>query len=113
MPSAAKTASVNESTLVGGDAHNLTPAGVFLPQFVPIADRDATTLFIDTRAGDLFGCVTEYVDESADDGGPLWGSLTAMLTDLADSLEAGTVFLRYQPAVVTGELIWERAHDPR
>ncbi|MFI6168461.1 hypothetical protein ACIBCN_16890 [Nocardia sp. NPDC051052] len=90
-----------------------TPAGVFLPQFVPIADRDATTLFIDTRGGELFGCVTEYADENADDEGPLWVSLTAMLTDLADSLKTGTAFIRYRPTAVAGELIWERAHDLR
>ncbi|MFI5777090.1 hypothetical protein [Nocardia sp. NPDC051570] len=90
-----------------------TPAGIFLPQFVPIADLAATTLFIDTRPGELFGCVTEYTDEGADDEGPLWISLAAMLTDLADSLETGTEFLRYQPSAEAGELVWERASRQR
>jgi hypothetical protein len=32
---------------------------------VPIADRDRTTLFVDTRPGALSGCVSEYSAESA------------------------------------------------
>lgn len=84
-----------------------TPAGIFLPQFVPIADRDGATLIVDTRPGDLTGCITEYTAEGSDDEGPLWVSLAAMLTNLADSYETGTEFLRYRPSVVAGELTWE------
>ncbi|MFG1792183.1 hypothetical protein [Nocardia sp. NPDC049149] len=86
-----------------------TPAGIFLPQFVPIADRDGATLVIDTRTGDLHGCIIEYTAEGSDDEGPLWISLAAMLTNLADSLETGTGFLRDRPSVVTGKLTWEPA----
>ncbi|WP_433664130.1 SMI1/KNR4 family protein [Nocardia sp. CA-128927] len=83
-----------------------TPAGIFLPQFVPIADRDGATLVVDTRPGDRTGCIIEYTAEGSDDEGPLWISLAAMLTNLADSYEAGTEFLRYRPSVVAGELTW-------
>ncbi|WP_141718120.1 SMI1/KNR4 family protein [Nocardia altamirensis] len=86
-----------------------TPAGIYLPQFVPIADRDGATLVVDTRPGDLHGCITEYTAEGSDDDGPLWTSLAAMLTNLADSLETGTEFLRDRPSAVAGELIWEQA----
>ncbi|MFC8933840.1 hypothetical protein ACFT1A_17345 [Rhodococcus sp. NPDC057135] len=60
-------------------------------------------MFVDTGPGDLYGCVTEFDNFAADDAGPRWVSLSAMLADLADSLETGSTFDEYwKPKVVDG-----------
>lgn len=89
-----------------------TPAGTrvrsFLPEFIPFAGLDGTLLFIDTRPGDLYGCVTEFDNVDGDEAGPRWVSLGAMLTDLADSLETGSKFDGdSRPTVVDGQLDWK------
>ncbi|MEU4313446.1 SMI1/KNR4 family protein [Nocardia sp. NPDC024068] len=85
------------------------PAGsaceLFLPEFIPVADR-GETLFVDTRAGDLTGCVSEYSAEGASDGW-LWPSITAMFAVLADSVEEGTTFLGQRPVVRDRTLFWQ------
>ncbi|MGW5918504.1 hypothetical protein ACWFPY_05890 [Nocardia fluminea] len=76
------------------------PAGIacelFLPEFIPIADRDGTTLFVDTRDGELSGCVSEYTAEGASQGW-LWPSIADMFGALADSLEAHADTARRSP----------------
>ncbi|MFD3596718.1 SMI1/KNR4 family protein [Nocardia sp. NPDC058640] len=84
------------------------PAGTYLPQFLPFAGLDGNLLFVDTRPGPLHGCVTEFDKVDADDAGPRWTSLSAMLTDLAHSLETGTPFdQHWLPKVEAGELNWQ------
>ncbi|MFC9664635.1 hypothetical protein ACFVJ5_30760 [Nocardia sp. NPDC127606] len=87
------------------------PAGkaseLFLPEFVPVADRDGTTLFVDTRSGHLSGCVSAYSAQGAGEGA-LWTSVTAMFAALADSLEEGTILLDARPVVRDNSLVWER-----
>lgn len=79
----------------------------FLPEFVPFAGRDGNLLFVDTRPGPLHGCVTEFDKVGADDVGPRWVSISALLTELADSLHHGTVFDgRWTPTVIDGRLAW-------
>ncbi|MGU3587373.1 SMI1/KNR4 family protein [Rhodococcus sp. C26F] len=79
----------------------------FVPEFVPFAGRDGNLLFVDTRPGRLHGCVTEFDKVGADDVGPRWGSISALLAELADSLEYGTVFDgRWVPTVADGRLEW-------
>ena len=79
----------------------------FVPEFVPFAGRDGNLLFVDTRPGPLHGCVTEFDKVGADDVGPRWVSISALLTELADSLEHGTVFDgRWAPTVADGRLEW-------
>lgn len=78
------------------------PAGRFLPDFLPFADRDGNLLCVDTRPGPLHGRVTELdkvgaVDSGADEAGARWLSLSAMFTDLADSLYTGS--MRNSPAL--------------
>lgn len=52
--------------------------------------------------------MTEFDKVDADDAGPRWVSLSAMLTDLADSLETGSKFDKYwKPTVVEGQLEWK------
>ncbi|WP_032405457.1 hypothetical protein [Rhodococcoides fascians] len=81
--------------------------GTYLPEFIPFAGADGYLLFVDARWGPLHGCVTEFQKVDADSAGPKWPSLSAMLTDLADSLENGTVFDGHTHSVVDGQLRWE------
>lgn len=83
------------------------PAGTYLPEFIPIAGRDGYLLFVDTRPGELHGCVTRFDKVGADDAGPYWVSVSAMLTDLATSLRTGSEFDGYSgPRIVDGQLDW-------
>ncbi|MGY0503215.1 SMI1/KNR4 family protein [Nocardia sp. FBN12] len=83
------------------------PAGTYLPEFIPFAGADGYLLFVDTRPGELYGCVTRFEKVDADDAGPLWVSISAMLTDLATSLRTGSEFDGYsRPTVVDGQLDW-------
>lgn len=81
--------------------------GTYLPYFLPFAGADGYLLFVDARPGPLHGCVTEFEKVDADGEGPKWPSLSAMLTNLADSLETGKAFDGRTPTVVDGELRWE------
>ncbi len=82
-------------------------AGTYLPEFVPFAGLDGYLLVVDARPGPLHGCVTAFGKVDCDDEGPSWVSVSAMLTDLADSLETGAEFdTRWTPAVVDGRLEW-------
>ncbi|PKV81071.1 hypothetical protein ATK86_5518 [Nocardia fluminea] len=88
-----------------------TACELFLPEFIPIADGDGTTLFVDTREGELSGCVSEYTAEGASDGW-LWPSVADTFGALADSLEAESVFMTYyRPVVRDRTLFWNR--EPR
>ncbi|MDJ0362433.1 hypothetical protein [Rhodococcus sp. H29-C3] len=78
-----------------------------LSEFVPFAGIDGNLLFVDTRPGPSHGCVTDFDEAGADDGGPQWVSISAMLTDLADALESGHPFAgAWTPSVVDGQLKW-------
>lgn len=83
-----------------------TPLGTFVPEFIPFAGVDGYLLFVDNRGGPLYGCVTAFDKVDADQGGPLWKSLSALLSDLADSLETGVPFDGRTPSVVDGKLVW-------
>jgi cell wall assembly regulator SMI1 len=66
-----------------------TTAFAFIASFVPIGeDGAASTLFVDTRPGPNFGCVTGFMREDTDTYGIEWASVTAMLEDAAAALEA-------------------------
>lgn len=82
----------------------------FLPQFIPFAHGQDGTLFIDTRPGALSGCVSLYVPIDHDTFGARWRSPSAMLTDLAHSLETGTPFDQaHRPVVHDRALVWKPA----
>lgn len=94
-------AELTDSDTAGGEA------GTYRPEFIPFAGRDGYLLFVDTRPGPRYGCVTEFDKVDTDAAGPRWVSLSAMLTDLADSLETGGVFYdRWTPRVTDGQLDW-------
>lgn len=67
-------------------------ADTFIPAFVPFAGMDGNFLCVDTRPGPMHGCVTEFDKTGADEPGPRWVSISAMLTDLADSLTTSQAF---------------------
>lgn len=67
-------------------------ADTFIPAFVPFAGLDGNFLCVDTRPGPMHGCVTEFDNTGADESGPQWVSISAMLTDLADSLTMSQAF---------------------
>lgn len=89
-----------------------TPAGsiadTYLPEFIPFAGVDGNLCVLDMRPGPLHGCVSMFYREGPDVDGPRWLSLSAMLTDLADSLENGTAFDGgWYPTVHNRDLGWE------
>ncbi|WP_050768559.1 SMI1/KNR4 family protein [Rhodococcus erythropolis] len=67
-------------------------ADTFIPAFVPFAGMDGNFLCIETRHGLMHGCVTEFDKSGADEPGPRWISISALLSDLADSLTASHAF---------------------
>lgn len=67
-------------------------ACTYLPDFVPFAGMDGNLLILDMRPGSMQGCVSRFDREGPDQRGPRWSSLSAMLTDLADSLCHGNGF---------------------
>lgn len=82
----------------------------FLPQFVPVARGQDHTLFVDTRPGALTGCVTLYMPVDHDTFGPRWHSVSAMLADLARSLETGAPLDRTdRPSIAGRKLTWQPA----
>ncbi|MFD4785128.1 SMI1/KNR4 family protein [Rhodococcus qingshengii] len=85
-----------------------TPSGKSLPDYITFAERDGYELFCDTRQETLAGCVTEYARENADDAGPQWTSISAMLADLAESLETGQPFAGgWIPQLSDGAFAWQ------
>lgn len=67
-------------------------ADTFISAFVPFAGLDGNFLCVDTRPGRMHGCVIEFDKVGADEPGPQWVSISAMLTDLAESLTTSTAF---------------------
>lgn len=87
--------------------------GQFIPQFIPIAERDGTMLICDTRHGPLQGCVTEFGKDTADNYRPTWSSLSAMLADLTNSIAAGAPFnAQYEPKLDHTGLHWTLSPIP-
>ncbi|WP_458683638.1 SMI1/KNR4 family protein [Prescottella equi] len=96
--------------LGGTDALMAEPAGseteTYLPAFIPIADTGAGDyLAVDTRSGDLRGCVVEFFNE----GGATrrWDSIEAMLDCTATALEEGTNCAGWVPVIEDGLLRWD------
>lgn len=91
-----------------------TAVGAMLPGFIPFANDDADTLFVDARSGPFHGCVNLWPDADVARLPPIWRSLSAMLEDLAFALERNTTMSmrlsgwnRYQPYVEGDRLVWE------
>lgn len=96
----------DEMDLRDGDEAG-TAANMFIPSYLPFAGLDEYHYFVDTRAGALHNCVTEYAQESRDTGGPIWASISVMLAAHASALEEGSVLGVWKPVVSKGVLEWE------
>ncbi|WP_338891714.1 SMI1/KNR4 family protein [Rhodococcus sovatensis] len=83
-------------------------AWTFLDDFIPIAGMDGYFLFFDTRPGELNGCVTVLDNVDSGDAGPQWISISALLDDVATSLETGAPFDGgWRHEIVEGHLLWD------
>ena len=86
------------------------PAGreamMFLPSFIPICGADDFYLFVDLRLGSMSGCVTGWDHTAADQQGPIWPSITAMVESTATALETSGECNGYRPGVHQGLLGW-------
>ncbi|MFN3538624.1 MAG: SMI1/KNR4 family protein [Rhodococcus sp. (in: high G+C Gram-positive bacteria)] len=86
----------------------------FAPVFVPFAGMDGNFLFVDTRPGELYGCVSEFDKSGSDERGPRWLSISAMLRDLADSLTQNKEFDECWQWSIEGAALqwdWSRANS--
>ena len=82
------------------------PAYGFIPEFVPIADRDGYLLVADLREGGEYGTIITYDKVDADDDAQTWPSLTHLLTELTIAIGARRAFNDLMPHVEDGELRW-------
>ena len=90
-----------------------TVAAAFLADYVPVAeDGTGDTMYVDTRDGGPTGCVGVFFHADTDTYGPVWDSVTAMLADVADSLEQNRPCNGGLPTVTDQRLAWSVA-DPR
>lgn len=88
------------------------PAGymawAFLPSFVPIGENIAACfLFVDTRPGRQFGCVTAWDRDEGALSDPIWPSVTAMIDDVASAVEESRECDGWQPTIENGVLAWK------
>lgn len=96
--------------LGGTDALMAEPVGsetpTYLPAFIPIGEDGAGDyLVVDTRGGDLHGCVVEFCNEA---GAILrWDSIDTMLDCTATALEQGTNCGGWLPIIEDHLLRWD------
>ncbi|MVU80903.1 hypothetical protein GPX89_27095 [Nocardia sp. ET3-3] len=106
--------------LWGRHGENLPFEGYWHQDFVTFARTSSPdALVVDCRRGASFGAVGQYEESEGVRFGH-WESLAALLEQVADSLEGGTVItvgLSYMPVVDDGMLLWEyvpeRLGEPR
>lgn len=86
------------------------PAYTYIPEYVPVAERDGTALVVDTRSGPARGGVWLFQKVDADDTTTHWASLADLLADIGDAISSGATLLGWR-AITTpdGHLRWELA----
>ncbi|GAB22551.1 hypothetical protein GOPIP_031_01710 [Gordonia polyisoprenivorans NBRC 16320 = JCM 10675] len=86
------------------------PTYTFIPDYVPIFERDGTALVIDTRVGSARGAIRLFSKVDADDTTTGWASLADLVTALTESLTTGTTFLGWRSSITAdGQLHWRPA----
>ena len=86
------------------------PTYTFIPDYVPIFERDGTALVIDTRVGSARGAIRVFSKVDADDTTTGWASLADVLTALAEALTTATPFLGWRSTITAdGQLHWQPA----
>lgn len=83
------------------------PAYAYIPEYIPLAERDAYMLVYDARPGPRHGMILEFDKVDADDDTTTWKSLTHFLGDLAFSLENRSPFLGYTPDFSENIIDWK------
>lgn len=91
------------STTAGDSAYT------FIPEYLPIAERDATMLVVDLRTSNRRGLIREFDKVDNDDETSTWNDIITVLDELIDALTQRTTFLGWQPATQDGRLVWEFA----
>lgn len=90
-----------------------TTAGVsaytFIPEYLPIAERDATMLVVDLRTSNRRGLIRQFDKVDNDDDTSTWNDIATLLDELIDALTHRTTFMGWQPATQDGRLIWDFA----
>ena len=82
-------------------------SGVWLPHWLPIAhDLGGDFLFLDLRPGPRCGCVGQHLKDEWRYDGPVWPSVTAMLSVVADALTNGTKVGNRRAAIEGGRISW-------
>lgn len=83
-------------------------AEMFVPAYIPFAEDGAGDfLYVDTREGEQQGCIRYFAAEAADEGGPLFGSLTEYVDSVRRSVESGDEHSYLVPSVTEGVLAWD------
>lgn len=86
------------------------PTYTFIPDYVPIFERDGTALVIDTRVGPARGAIRLFSKVDADDTTTGWASLADLLTALTEALTTATPFLGWRSTITAGgQLHWHPA----
>ena len=86
-------------------------AYTFIPEYLPIAERDATMLVVDLRTSNRRGLIRQFDKVDNDDETPTWNDLTTLLDELIDALTHRTTFLGWQPTTQAGRLTWNLARQ--
>ncbi|MBF6215973.1 hypothetical protein IU487_33790 [Nocardia puris] len=73
-------------------------ADQFVPDGIPIAERDGAMLICDARPGTHQGCMSEFGEDTADAYPPTWASPSALLAELTESLTNTTPFNKHAPS---------------
>ncbi|ROZ52983.1 SMI1/KNR4 family protein [Rhodococcus sp. WS1] len=83
-------------------------AEMFVPAYIPFAEDGAGDfLYVDTREGEQHGCIRYFAAEAADEGGPLFASLTEYVDSVRRSVESRAEHSYLVPSVTEGALAWE------
>ncbi|MFZ2238996.1 MAG: hypothetical protein WAV90_05565 [Gordonia amarae] len=83
-----------------------TPAYTFIPEYVPIAERDGCALVVDLREGKKRGQIVEFDKEGADDGTKRRRSLTRLLYEIAVAIQYRRPYNGYRPDFTHDRLDW-------
>lgn len=81
-------------------------AYTFIPEYLPIAERDGTMLVADLRPGARRGLIREFDKVDNDDETATWNDMSDLLGELIEALDNRTTFLGWHPHAQDGQLSW-------
>lgn len=86
------------------------PAYTFIPDYLPIAERDGNLLVVDLRPGSRSGLIRLFDKVDADDDTPTWPELATLLNELATAIANHQPFDNWLPTIDNGHLNWRFQH---